>query len=242
MEGGGVRSRRALLFGGLAAVSAAVSGSIARARPAGAANGDPIAIGEANDGASATTLESPVVQDATFTGIATGDGSVGVAGQTSATTGEPAGLFGYAVAGSGLSHGVFGRSESTIGVGVTGRSTSPTGTGIGVAGRATSPTGVGVHAQGGLDGTGIAFRAFGQVRFSTSGIATIARGSKQVTVNPHVPITTASAIHCTLLGNPGAGSTIHRVARNYTADVFTIWLTANASAATKVAWFLIAGS
>jgi hypothetical protein len=244
--GSQVRSRRAFLFGGVAATTALVAEAIARARPAVAADGDPILIGDGtNSGTAATILTTSVADDGGLSVVATGQGAAALSGSVSSSVNEPAGVFGEATNMTGLSHGVFGRDASTGGVGVTGRSTAAVGSGIGVSGRAVSLTGVGVHAQGGQDasaGEGIALQALGQVRFSTSGIATVAKGAKQVIVNPGVPITTASRVLCTLLSNPGGTTTVQRVSRNTTADVFTIVLTAKATAATKVGWFLISGS
>jgi len=240
IAGSSLKSRRALLFGGLAAAAAVVADAVARARPAFAADGDPVLLGATTTGTLSTTVESTVVESDALVGLASGSGSAGVAGRSTATTGETAGVVGEAMSATGLHHGVLGRTSSTSGRGVTGRALADTGTAIGVIGVADSPQGIGVAAVG-ADGDGVAFQALGRVRFSTSGIATVAKGSKQVLVNPGIPVTAASRIICTLESNPGGTTTVQRVSKNTSADVFTIILTAKATVATKVGWFLISG-
>lgn len=238
--GSSLKSRRALLFGGLAAAAGVVADAVARARPALADDGDPVLVGATTTGTLSTTVESTVVDSDVLVGLATGSGSAGVAGRSTGTTGETAGVVGEAMSATGLHHGVLGRTSSTSGRGVSGRALADTGTAIGVIGVADSPQGIGVAAVG-AGGDGVAFQALGRVVFSTSGIATIAKGSKKVIVNPGIPITTSSRILCTLQSNPGGATTVQRVIRNATADVFTIVLTAPATAASRVAWFVISG-
>ena len=72
-----------------------------------------------------------------------------------------------------------------------------------------------------------------------SGWATIAAGTKSKVVTPGVDLTPASLVLVTLMGNPGTTVYLHRVAANVTADTFTVYLTANATAATRFAWFVI---
>lgn len=45
-----------------------------------------------------------------------------------------------------------------------------------------------------------------------------------------------SAVVATLMGSAGGTTTVHRVVVNATADTFTIYLTANATATVTVAW------
>jgi hypothetical protein len=78
------------------------------------------------------------------------------------------------------------------------------------------------------------------VRFSTAGIATIPKGADRVTVESGIQLTSASKMLCTLQSNPGGGTSLQRVAKHATTDLFTIVLTADATATTKVAWFVIA--
>jgi hypothetical protein len=128
------------------------------------------------------------------------------------------GVFGYAEEGA-TSNGVWGRTS--VGRGV----------------RGTATTGVGVLAEATLTGT--ALRTNGPVRFSSAGLATIVSGSRSVVVNPGLDITGSSKILALPQTNPGGATTVQRVFRDTTANTFTLWLTANATANTTVAWFVI---
>ncbi|OGN86871.1 MAG: hypothetical protein A2X23_00595 [Chloroflexi bacterium GWC2_73_18] len=121
--------------------------------------------------------------------------------------------------------------RTTAGRGVNGLATS----GRGVHGYAS--TGIGVYAAAGTSGK--PFHAAGRVSFKTAGWATIAAGTKSKVVTPGVDLTPASLVLVTLMGNPGTTVYLHRVAANVTADTFTVYLTANATAATRFAWFVI---
>ncbi|HEX9375527.1 MAG TPA: hypothetical protein VGB19_04720 [Actinomycetota bacterium] len=231
-----LRSRRAMLAGGAAAVAAVVVADVARARPAHAEDHDPVTVGDTVTGTGPTVVESSVAQENVFTGRATGDGSVGVAGVTDVTTGVPAGVAGLANGTSGHNFGVFGWSRSIEGVGVSGRAIAPTGSGIGVSGIAKAPDGIGVYAEGAA-GDGVALRTFGRVVFSTSGIATIAKNAKQVLVDPGIPVMASTKIFCSLHTHPGGTTTIQWIQRNTKANTFTIVLTGKAVRATRVAWF-----
>jgi hypothetical protein len=149
------------------------------------------------------------------------------------STGSSTGVLGY----SGLGNlpaapaktGVYGyAAQDASARGVTGRTT----TGRGVNGLATSGTGGYFSAT-----TGIALRAEGPVRFKTSGLATIAAGTKSVVVTPGLDLTAGTKILTTLQGNPGGSTVIQRVAVNTTANTFTIYLTANSVANVRVSWF-----
>jgi hypothetical protein len=86
---------------------------------------------------------------------------------------------------------------------------------------------------------GFAFRAQGRVTFSTAGLAMIPGGSRTVTVTPGVDISGTTKVLATLQSNPGGTTAIQRVQKSTTTDRFTIYLTANATGNTSVAWFLI---
>lgn len=122
--------------------------------------------------------------------------------------------------------GVFG--EATTGYGVRGGATS----GAGVSGVATSGIGVSAESE-----TGYAIRSFGRVRFDKCvGVATIASGTKSVVVSPGIDLTSSSAVVATLQASAGGTTTVHRCVVHTTSNTFTIYLTANAVSATKVAW------
>ena len=77
----------------------------------------------------------------------------------------------------------------------------------------------------------------GRVRFDNSvGIATVAAGTSSVTVTPGIDLTATSAVVATLQANPAGTLAVKGVTVNATADTFTIYLTATATAAVKVAW------
>jgi hypothetical protein len=172
-----------------------------------------------------------------------GGAKTGVAGQS---LGNNAGVFGFSGGGAlpstPANTGVYGEaSQDSTARGVAGKSTA----GRGVYGQATSGQGVRGYATTGsaLFGqtsalkSGVALRTVGRVRFDNSvGVATIAAGTKSVTVTPGIDLTTTSAVVATLQGNPGGATVVQRVAIDATADTFTIYLTANATSSVKVAW------
>jgi hypothetical protein len=138
------------------------------------------------------------------------------------------GVYGHAVA-DASSRGVSGRADA--GRGVYGQATS----GSGVYGQAS--TGNGLY---GVAATGYALRTSGRVRLEkSSGVATIASGTKSITVNPGLDVSTGSTVLATLQGSAGGMTTVHRVAINATANTFVIYLTANATSNVRVAWFLL---
>jgi hypothetical protein len=148
------------------------------------------------------------------------------------------GVFGYAAQDT-AAIGVLG--QSTVGRGVQGVATTGVGlrgaatTGYGV--QATSTTGTAVLASSGGLKTGTALRTVGRVRFENSvGIATIGAAKSSVTVTPGIDLTASSAVVATLQGSAGGTTTVHRCVVNVTADTFTIYLTAKATVAVKVAW------
>jgi hypothetical protein len=128
--------------------------------------------------------------------------------------------------------GVYGHAaQDSSSRGVTGA----TEAGQGVRGEATTGTGVYAIAE-----TGTALRAEGAVRFKTSGLATIATGTRSVIVTPAgLDLTTASKILALLQGDAGGSTVVQRVAVNATTNTFTIFLTANSARAVKVSWFVI---
>ena len=140
------------------------------------------------------------------------------------------GVFGYAVQ-DAAAIGV--RGQSTVGRGVYGQATS----GQGVRGYAT--TGSALYGSTSSPKSGIALRTVGRVRFEQSVcIATISAGSSHVTVTPGIDVNTSSAVVATLQGSAGGKTTVHRVSVSTTADTFTIYLTATATASVKVAWHI----
>jgi hypothetical protein len=177
----------------------------------------------------------------------TGQSNVGIGlhGKTASTSspavaahasGSSTAVYAYSSAGgtppaAPLKTGVYGYAgQDASARGVRGRSTS----GQGVRGEATS--GVGVYA---IATTGLALRAEGAVRFKTSGLTTIAAGTRSITVDPGQDLTSATKILTTLQGDPGGTTVVQRVAVNTTTNAFTIYLTADTVRAVKVSWFVI---
>jgi hypothetical protein len=147
-----------------------------------------------------------------------GTGIIGSSGTLSPPATNKVGVFGYAIQDS-AARGVYGRSNA----------------GRGVYGQATSGSGVFGYAT-----TGYALRASGRVKFDTaSGTATIALGTKSKTVTPGFDLTSTTKVIATLMGNPGGTTTVQRVAVNATANTFTMYLTANATANVNVAWLIL---
>jgi len=128
--------------------------------------------------------------------------------------------------------GVYGHAtQDAAARGVLGTSTS----GQGVRGEATSGSGVMAVAT-----SGYALRSSGRVRFEKSaGIATIPAGANSILVAPGINLTATSAVLATLQDSAGGTTTVHRVRVYTTTDEFRIYLTANATAAVKVAWFVL---
>jgi hypothetical protein len=152
-----------------------------------------------------------------------GEGVRGVSTGSNGTAGTTA---------SGIASGVYGENTGG-GFGTYGRSN--TGAGVGIFGESTTGTGVKGHSL-----SGVALEAEGRVKFSTSGLASVAVGTKSKQVTPGTDLTAASLILCTLESNQ-AGLAIQRVTKNVTTDVFTVFLSANVLAGkyARVAWFVI---
>jgi hypothetical protein len=178
---------------------------------------------------TAMLADSGASDRAAAVGRSKGDstGVLGYSGHGSIPT-PPAktGIYGYA-AQDADAVGVQGRT--TAGRGVFGQATS----GVGVRGTATSGTAGSFEATAG----GYALRAVGRVKLDKcAGVATIAQGTRSILVTPGIDLTSLSAVVATLQGSPGGTTTVQRVAISTTANTFTIHLTANSTAAVKVAW------
>jgi hypothetical protein len=259
------RSRRAVLGAALGAGAAAVAAALGRPSSVRAADGDPVVQGAVNQPSSTTSLEmfeagtALVVRgegaeagglainaygatDGIYAlgSIGTGITGVGIEGNGVVGIGNGAGVLGYygyredqIPFGTAAVHGLVGtggydfpgstavRGEAKKGVGVRGQAT----TGTGVLGTATS---------------GWALRTLGKVKLEKSaGLATIATGTKSVTVTPGIDLTPTTAVHSTMQGSAGGTTTVHRVSVNSTTNQFTIYLTANSIYNVNVAWLIL---
>ena len=139
-----------------------------------------------------------------------------------------------AIYGGSDHYGLYG--HTTTGIGTYGQATE----GYGVKGYATTGTAgyFQTPKQVGSPHTGYALRANGRVKLDRcAGVATIAAGTKSVTVEPGIELVGASAVVATLQGSAGSETTtVSRVLVNTTANRFTIYLTAKATQQVKVAW------
>jgi hypothetical protein len=135
------------------------------------------------------------------------------------------GVYGSSTEGSGV------RGVSTNSVGVSGASAAD----VGVLGDTT--TGIGMLARS--TGSGAALQVSGRPVFSSSGFGTIASGTRSFVVHPSpaIDLTASTKVLVTLMGNPGGSTAVQRVFVNTASNTFTVYLTANATAATKFAWF-----
>ena len=195
-----------------------------------AATGDTFGVRGSSESTSGTGVCGNAVANST--------GVMGISGIQAHASSPKTGVYGYA-AQDIAARGVYG--ETTVGQGVRGVATSGYGvrgvvtSGTGASGYAT--TGTAVLATSANPKVGTALRAVGRVRFDNSvGLATVAAGTSSITVTPGIDLTATSAVVATLQGDAGGGTTVKRVTVNATADTFTIYLTANAAAAVKVAW------
>jgi len=81
--------------------------------------------------------------------------------------------------------------------------------------------------------------ATGRVRpAKASGVATIASGTKSITVTPGTALGGTFGF-ATLQGSAGGTTTVHQVAIDSAVNKLTIHLTANATVAVKVSWLVL---
>lgn len=189
-------------------------------------------------------------------GRANAPGGFGVLGENNATSGQAVGVKGTSKSPSG--YGVFGSNSATDGdaYGVRAETSSPVGTamravhtpGSGTGGAlfavTNAPAGYGIQAWANdgtavfahVDAAGTALDAFGQVRFSSAGTATVPLGASEVTVSPAVPVPATAKILATVNSPLPVG--VLNVER-LSSTQFKIVLTAQATASCNVAYFVI---
>jgi hypothetical protein len=238
-------SRRALLAGALGGIGALAATAIGRVNQVRAADGDPVLVGASHTGDGSTIIST--TGDAAFVGITSEDDGTGVAGWATHPTGSTTGVngesespggfgvTGHARAPTGKATGVWGSTSSTSGRGVVGTASHNRGTTYGVYGQSLSRAGVGVFGQG--TPTGLALQAAGRVKFSTSGVATIAAGNTRITVTPGVDVTSRSFVLLTPRVNLGGRDLWFST--NATYNKFSIRMSSKRSSGTKVAWLLL---
>jgi hypothetical protein len=238
---------------------AAVAGAQMSGSAASAADGEPVTVGEANTGTSATTLRRESVGTC-FEAIASFDGEpIGAPEATAAVIGTNAICTGYGVIGRSLcnephSGGVLGTTDATHGHGVHGVARSTLGNNVGGFFYSRSIEGVGVLASNDSGGTGLragskggrAIEAVGPVALATlgrlqlgfvSGQLTIRAGRTEVTHSPRVDVTPQSFVLLTPMGNLAGRSLWFR--RNVADNQFTIHMSAPRRVDTVVGWLLL---
>lgn len=196
------------------------------------------------NGISASGGQSAITADGTETGVSA-SGATGVAASSTSPTGR--GVFGFS---SGV--GVYGASDTSAGVigysGVGGGAEPVTRTNTGVYGYADrDATSVGVRgfATSGTGGSfattsGFALKTSGRLSLAkASGSVTIAAGTKSKSITPGTDIAATTLAFATLQGSAGGTTTVHRVALNTSTNTITVYLTANATQAVKVAWLVL---
>lgn len=159
-----------------------------------------------------------------------GTGVTGSSNSGAGVSGVSTGLGSGAIGVGGQSPVVGVRGVSAPGVAVRGDSDS----GFGLYGRAMSGTGVYATSS-----TGHALRTNGRLRFDkASGSARIAAGARSVVIKPGLELAATSKVLATLQGSAGGTTTVHRATVDATAGTITVYLTANATRAVRVAWLV----
>lgn len=210
------KSRRALLAGALGGLGAWAASAVGRASRVRAADGETVLVGGEYQSSSVTKISNLSNNGVVLEGISSS--GTGVVGVSSSFYGV------QAISNTGSGVGAF----STSGVGVYGASQSHRG----VWGFSDAGTGL-----FGSCSTGLALRAEGRIKFSTSGVVTIPAGSSSRTVTPGVNVTSGSFVLLTPKVN--IGSRALWFTTNATTDKFTIRMNSPRSSGTKVAWLLV---
>jgi hypothetical protein len=217
--------------GVLGATAAATAATLLTAGPASAADGDPIILGQENVASSPTQI---TVQDSgdfvevfpSFGGVLRVDTSFQTRPAVVVTA-----LSGTGISASGQANGITAGSDR--GLGVLGISS------LGIAVKGTTDVGTAMKAEVNELREGTAFEAVGPVKFSTSGVASIGASTDRVSVDPGVPVTSASKVLALLQGNPGNKAAVDWVEVDPVSNTFEIVLTKSPSHSVDVAWFLI---
>jgi hypothetical protein len=149
-------SRRDVLRYGAIALGAAAVGLTAR--PAEAADGDPVLLGVVNLGTIPTSVESTAINSYALRGITSATGSAGLFGSAGG------GVDAKGLSGLSTGYGVYGVSNSPGGTGVFGFNNMVTGANFGVRGAVVSPAGFAVYGRNDAGGTVV----LGEVPASTN--------------------------------------------------------------------------
>jgi len=238
-------SRRVLLTAALGGVASVVATALGRPFEIRAADGEPVLIGADNEGTTATviarTTKGPAVEilsksDDGGPGLEVGSW-YGDALRVTVGDVDQVAIRAYSDIGTAISaRGDIGQAVEAIGD----TAIHATGTSQGVLAEARAGSwGTAVKAVS-TDLEGHALVTTGRIQFGqASGVATIASGSRQVTITPAVKVSSATKVLTTLQSSAGGTTVVHRISRNIPANSFTIYLTKAATQRCYVAWFLI---
>jgi len=237
-------SRRVLLSAAIGGAASVLATALGRPLDVRAADGDPVLMGELNEGTALTTIERTTNGPALRVQNSSDDGGPGLeasswwgdgirveVGGTDQTAIRATSSVGYAINASadvGVAVNAFGQ-YAVMAKGITEavHAETPAFQGIAVKAIGTNPDGYALVTTGRIQ--------FGQA----SGVAVIAAGSRQVTITPAVKISTGTKVLTTLQSTAGGTTVVHRISRNIPSNKFTIYLTANATQQCYVAWLLI---
>lgn len=218
--------RRAIVLGVAAAGATVVAALSAGEKPADAANGDAVKLGEGNSASASTQITTSDGNG--LSALTLGDSAIGVYG-FSAASGGGTGVEGD----SNYGTGVIGVTEENGQSGVHGKDVSASG-GYGVSGR--SDNGIGVYCQGAT-----ALQVDGVAGFSRSGIAvvagSVAKPEKRVTVSG-IDLSATSLIFVTPQGHVG-GVAVEAAVPDVASSSFTIYLTDVVTISLPMAWFVV---
>jgi len=229
-----LRSRRALLLGGIGGMAAALAGAIGRPGTVLADDGDALRLGARNTSSTKTRVDHGLDHGIAFEVRAGGNaaaihGRAGVGDGVMGTSSERSGVYGT----SGRGTGVFGVCETESGYpgeGVRGRGVKQS---TGVWGE--SETGAGVYAT---SENGYGLFTSGRVNFfGISGIATIPPGAISVAITLAVNVTAGSMV--LLSPRVSLGGRDLWWTKNVGSTGITIHLSSARSTETNVSWLLL---
>ncbi|HWF81257.1 MAG TPA: hypothetical protein VN695_11795 [Streptosporangiaceae bacterium] len=236
--------RRALMLGA-AATGAGVAASVAGGGIAeGAATGHPVLLGKANTAHGTTQVTTSAGNG--LQGQTSASGNSGVVGFDTASGSNGHGVYGHSIHGSGVlgvsqhATGVTGFASTSNQSGVAGIDQATTSGGHGVFGQSQHGNGVFGNSQNGvaLHGNskhGLALQVQGKAKFSQSGVTTVSKGHKSVTVS--LPGVTPSNIVLATIQRPLGNLAVAGAQAG--SGSFTITLTGTAGGSVPVGWMVI---
>jgi hypothetical protein len=159
-------------------------------------------------------------------------GAYSATGITSIDTIDQTAFFGLSANTNALA--IFGNAYASTGQATGVAGTSNASAGRGVFGMNNRPSGVGVYAT---NSTGLALKAVGRTKLSTSGVTTITAGHASKVITPGVNVTSSSFVLLTPKAN--IGSRALWFTTDASGNKFTIHMSSSRSSGTLVAWLLL---